>query len=94
MNKIKKKDIASILSQWQQKFNVYVPSKADGVAKMAEWDGEDTGFLDWYRNTVIPPKANFLPNMEKMFDFSKCAGEYNLEQSAADTQKQLFFNCL
>ncbi len=20
---------------------------------LAEWDGKDTGFMDWYRNTVI-----------------------------------------
>ena len=91
MKKIRKKDIASILSQWQKDFAVFTPSRESGVAKMEEWNGEDIGFLDWYRNTVIPPKANFLPNMEKMFGFSKCTGSYNLEKPATDKEKQLIF---
>ncbi|GAH72557.1 unnamed protein product, partial [marine sediment metagenome] len=52
--KINKKDIGKLLGQWSQEFAVFVPSIENGVATMSEWDGKDTSFLDWYRNTVIP----------------------------------------
>jgi len=91
MKKVKKQDIGKLLSQWQKEFTVFVSSKESGVAEMTPWDGKDTGFLDWYRNTVIPPKANFLPNMEKIFGFRKEEGGYNLEPPAAEERKQLIF---
>ena len=58
---------------------------------MTEWDGEDTSFLDWYRNTVVPPKADFLPSMEKMFGFQKDENGYHLESPAPDEQNRLIF---
>ncbi len=79
MKKIAKKDIAGLLSKWQKDFTVFVPSQASGVAKMVAWDGKDTAFLDRYRNTVVPPKANFLLNMEKMFGFSKNGRGYEIK---------------
>ncbi len=88
--KIAKKDIGNILSQWSQQFTVFVPSKDEGVTKMAEWDGKDTSFLEWYRNTVVPPKANFLPNMEEMFSFRKDEEGYQLK-TPPDADKQLIF---
>jgi len=91
MKKVQKKNIYKLLSQWHKEFTVFVPSKETGVAQMTRWDGEDTSFLDWYRNTVIPPKANFLPNMEKMFGFRKDTDGYHLELPAAEDQKQLIF---
>lgn len=91
MKKVLKKDIQKILSQWQKEFTVFVPSRETGVSEMVVWDGKDTAFLDWYRNTVIPPKANFLLNIEKMFDFRKDDGCYNLELPATEEQKQLVF---
>ena len=89
--KVNKKDIGKLLSQWSEEFVVFVPSKENGVAMMAKWDGTDTSFVDWYRNTVIPPKAHFLPPMEEMFRFQKDKGSYQLEQPASDGQKQLIF---
>ena len=91
MKKVAKKDIQKLLSQWQKEFTVFVPSKGNGVAEMVAWDGQDTAFLDWYRNTVIPPKANFLLNMEKMFGFGKDDGSYKLELPAPEESKQLIF---
>jgi sulfhydrogenase subunit beta (sulfur reductase) len=91
MKKVAKKDLQKLLGQWQKEFTVFVPSRETGVAKMVVWDGQDTGFLDWYRNTVIPPKENFLLNMEKMFDFHKEGGSYSLEVPAAEVRKQLIF---
>ncbi len=91
MKKVKKQDISKLLSQWQKEFTVFVPSRETGVVEMVVWDGQDTGFLDWYRNTVIPPKANILPNMEKMFGFSKEDGRYNLELPDSEEQKHLIF---
>jgi sulfhydrogenase subunit beta (sulfur reductase) len=91
MKKIKKQDLAGLLEQWQKEFTVFVPSRESGVAEMVVWDGEDAGFLDRYRNTVIPPKANFLLNMEKLFGFHKDGGSYKLETPAAGDKKQLIF---
>jgi len=91
MKKVSKKNIAGLLGQWQKEFNVLVPSKESGVAEMVAWDGQDTGFLDWYRNTNVPPKSNFLLNMEKLFGFEKIDGCLNLETPAADSRPQLIF---
>jgi sulfhydrogenase subunit beta (sulfur reductase) len=89
--KISKKDIAQLLKEWSQQFNVLAPSKASGVAELAEWDGKDTSFLDWYRNTVIPPKASFLPPMEAMFRFRKGEEGYQIEPPSENGRKQLLF---
>ncbi len=91
MKKIKKQDLAKLLDQWQKEFTVFVPSRESGVAEMVVWDGKDAGFLDWYRNTVIPPKANFLLNMEKLFSFRKDGGSFKLETPAVGDKKQLIF---
>ena len=87
---IRKKDTEKLLSQWSREFTVFAPSRDDGVSQMAKWDGKDTSFLDWYRNTVIPPKANFLPTMEKMFSFQRDTEGYKLELPS-DAGKQLIF---
>jgi sulfhydrogenase subunit beta (sulfur reductase) len=89
--KIAKKDIATLLKEWGQQFNVMAPSKASGVAAMAEWDGKDTSFLDWYHNTVVPPKAIFQPPMEEMFRFKKGEEGYQIEPPAKNGRKQLLF---
>ncbi len=89
--KINKKDIAKLLTKWSQGFTVFVPSKESGVAIMSKWDGKDTSFLDWYRNTVEPAKANFFPSMEEMFSFQKDKEGYHLELPPSDKQKQLIF---
>ncbi len=89
--KINKKDIGKLLGQWSQEFAVFVPSIENGVATMSEWDGKDTSFLDWYRNTVIPPKASFLPPMEEMFSFRKDRKGYHIELPPTNEHKQLIF---
>jgi ferredoxin len=91
MKKINKQEIGKLLAQWQKDFTVFVPSRESGAAEMAVWDSKDTSFLDWYRNTVIPPKANFLRNVEKLFGWSKEGGAYKLETPAADIKKQIIF---
>jgi len=87
--KIGKKDIVKLLNQWSQEFAVFAPSMETGVATMAKWDGKNTT-LDWYRNTVIPPKANFLPPLEEMLRFRKDKEGYNIELPP-DGGKQLIF---
>lgn len=89
--KLSKKDIARLLKEWSQQFTVMAPSRASGVVEMAEWDGKDTGFLDWYRNTVVPPKASFLPPMEEMFRFRKDEEGYRIEPPSQNGRKQLLF---
>jgi ferredoxin len=91
MVKIKRNDIAKLLSQWHQERAILLPSRAGGIAQMARWDGEDTSFLDWYRNTVLPAKASSLPTMEEMFRFQKGEEGYQIEPHAFDGQKQLIF---
>jgi sulfhydrogenase subunit beta (sulfur reductase) len=90
-NKINKNNIAKLLNQWSEEFTVLVPSKESGVSTMARWDGKDTGFLDWYRNTVMPAKASFFPPAEEMFHFQKDKEGYQIELPALDEQKQLIF---
>lgn len=89
--KVSKKDVAKLLDEWSRQFAVLAPSKARGVAEMAEWDGKDTSFLDWYRNTIVPPKASFLPPMEEMFRFRKDKESYSIELPSSDEHKQLIF---
>ena len=89
--KVSKKDIAQLLKTWSQQFNVLAPSRDSGVAAMAEWDGKDTSFLEWYRNTVVPPKASFLPPMEAMFRFRKDEEGYQIEPPTENGRKQLLF---
>lgn len=89
--RISKKDIAKLLSEWKQEYTVFAPWRDGGATKWAEWDGEDTGFLDWYRNTVIGPKAIFQPPMEQMFSFHKDGDGYHLELPASDESEQVIF---
>ncbi len=89
--KIGKKDVGKLLGQWSQEFEIFVPSREGDNVKITQWDGGDTSFLDWYRNTVIPPKASFLPNLEEMFRFQKDKQSYNLELPSSDEQKKLIF---
>jgi sulfhydrogenase subunit beta (sulfur reductase) len=89
--KVSKKDIAQLLKGWSQQFALLAPSRASGVAAFVEWDGKDTSFLDWYRNTVVPPKASFLPQMEAMFRFHKGEEGYNIELPSKNGRKQLLF---
>jgi sulfhydrogenase subunit beta (sulfur reductase) len=91
MKKVAKKDIAGVLAKWQQDYTVLVPSRDSGVAEMVVWDGRDTAFLDRYRNTVVPPKANFFLNVEKLFGFSKDGGTYKINPASGEGRKQLIF---
>ena len=91
MKKVAKKDLAGLLAKWQKDYTVYVPSQESGVAEMVVWDGKDISFLERYRNTVVPPKANFLLNVEKMFGFSKDRRGYDIEAPAEAPPKQLIF---
>ncbi|MFC1869905.1 4Fe-4S dicluster domain-containing protein [Chloroflexota bacterium] len=89
--KINKKDIGKLLGQWRQQFTVFVPSRESGTVVMAEWDGTDTSFLDWYRNTVVSPKAQFFPPLEEMFRFHKESEGYRIEPAVPDEHRQLIF---
>ena len=91
MKKINRKDIGKLLDQWSQQFTVFVPSQENGTTAMAEWDKKDTGFLDWYRNTVVSAKANFFPPAEPMLSFKKNKEGYKIELPPANGKKQLIF---
>jgi len=89
--KINKSDIGKLLNEWGKEFTIFIPSKESGVATIVKWDGKDTSFLDWYRNTTVSPKSNFFPAMEEMFSFQKDKGNYQVELPVSDEHKQLIF---
>ena len=89
--KIHKTDLGKLLNRWSQEFAVVVPWRENGLVTWAKWDGTDTSFIDWYRNTEIPAKAQFLPSKEEMFRFQKDEKGYHLELPASGEQKQLIF---
>jgi len=89
--KISKNDIGKLLGKWSKEYTLFVPSRENDVPKMTEWDGKDTSFIDWYRNTVVPAKSSFLPPVEEMFAFQKSKDGYNIELPPSDGQKQLIF---
>ena len=89
--KINKKDIGKLLSQWSQKLAILVPARDGNDTRMAQWDGEDTTFLDWYRNTTVSARAVFQPFAEAMFRFQKDGDGYHIELPAPEDQKQLLF---
>jgi len=89
--KINKKELGKLLSQWSQKLAILVPARDGNDTRMAPWDGEDTTFLDWYRNTTVSPRAVFQPFAEEMFRFQKDGDGYHLEVPAPEDQKQLIF---
>ncbi len=89
--KINKKNITKLLYDWSKEFTVFVPSRETGIATIAKWDGTDTSFLDWYRNTIVPPKAIFFPPMEELFSFQKDKQSYYIELPSSNGQKQLIF---
>ncbi len=90
-NKIIKKDIGRVLEQWAKEYSVYVPTLEKDSTEMKKWDGKDTGFLEWYRNTRIPAKSVFFPILEEMFHYNKTSEGYKLETPAADAEKKLIF---
>lgn len=89
--KINKKNIAKLLEDWNKEFTILVPSQEGDITTLARWDGKDTSFLDWHRNTVVPPKAVFLPPMEEMFCFQKDKQSYHIELPSLDIPKQIIF---
>ena len=89
--KINKKNIAKLLEDWSKEFALFVPSRENSIATIVKWDGQDTSFLDWHRNTFIPPKALFLPPLEEMLSFKKDQQSYQIEVPQSDGQKQLIF---
>ncbi|MFC1984497.1 4Fe-4S dicluster domain-containing protein [Chloroflexota bacterium] len=88
---ISKENIAKLLNEWNQEFDLFVPSRDEGVAKFAKWDGKDTSFLSWYRNTIIPSKTIFFPPMEEIFSFQKDKQSYHIELPSSNGQRQLSF---
>jgi sulfhydrogenase subunit beta (sulfur reductase) len=89
--KLDKKDVSGLLSHWQKEFAVMVPSKDGNTTRMALWDGQDTGFLEWYRNVTVPPKEVFFPSQEEMFHFKKDEEGHHLEVPPVDESKRLVF---
>ncbi len=89
--KIAKKDIGNLLSQWSRESELLVPSRDADNVRFSRWDGKETAFLEWYRNTVIPPKSTLLPPVEEMFSFKKDKGKFQIEPTATPVKKQILF---
>jgi len=86
---INKDGLDSLLKQWQQQFVLMTPSRTNGHSSFAPWDGSD--FTGWYRNSIIPPKNCFLPDVETLFSFAKKDGSYHLEAEVVQEEKRLIF---
>ncbi len=89
--KVNKKDTGKLLEQWAKEYSVYVPTAEKDSTEMKKWDGKDTSFLDWYRNTRIPPKSVLFPIIEEMFHYAKDKEGYHIETPASVTEKKLIF---
>ncbi len=89
--KIRKEDLAKLLAEWGRDYAVLAPSRTDGVARMAAWDGQDISFLDWYRNTINPVKSLFLPPVEEMFSITRNERGHRIELPPKDDTKCLVF---
>jgi len=97
IKKIAKKDIGNLLQQWSKDYTIFVPANVGGTAQMGLWDGSDINpstslraGLDWYRNTVKPPKANFLPSVEEMFRFQKGKEGHTIELPPEEGRQLIF----
>jgi ferredoxin len=90
-NKLNRKDIGKLLEQWTKEYSIYVPTANQDSTEMAKWDGKDISFLNWYRNTRIPPKSVFFPILEEMFHYGKDKEGYHIETPAAGNEKKLIF---
>jgi sulfhydrogenase subunit beta (sulfur reductase) len=89
---IPKTDMTCILNTWKKEYRMLTPQRGtDGFTEFGEWDGDGTGFLDGYRNTVVPGKTLFLPPFEELFRFKKGTSGHYLEIPAAPERKTLIF---
>ncbi len=90
-NKINKKDTTKLLEQWAKEYTVIVPAIEKDISEMKKWDGKDVSFLDWYRNTRIPPKNIFFPIIEEMFNYTKDKDGYHITTPKDANSKKLIF---
>lgn len=86
-----KDDLGKLLKQWGEQHKVFIPSTGGGDVRLVAWDGEDVGFLERYRNTVVPARASFQPPYEEMFRFQKDKKGYKMEMTALEEEKRLLF---
>jgi ferredoxin len=89
--KITKKQLTGLLSEWGRQFTILTPSRAGNSSSMSPWNGQNISFLDWYRNTNIPAKNCFLPDMEELFCFSSRPEGYELKKPVDDRRCRLIF---
>lgn len=89
--KIKKENLASVLSEWREQLKVLVPASVNGDTALTEWEGNDTGFINWYRNLTKPVKSIVLPPVEVMFHFGKDDNGYHLEVPDEKQPEKLVF---
>ncbi|MFH1625589.1 MAG: 4Fe-4S dicluster domain-containing protein [Pseudomonadota bacterium] len=89
--KIKKDQLKTVLTELSKEYVVLLPSRSKGQIAFAPWDGENADFLDWYKNTVVPPKALFFPPVEEMFHFRKGEEGYEVEELRPEEGPRVIF---
>jgi len=89
--KIRKAKLSELLKDWGQRRTIFLPSQEKGITSFEEWDGGDVDFVDWYRNTINPPKSLFFPQMEEMFNFYEAGDSYKIEQALPEGRERLIF---
>jgi ferredoxin len=90
MFKLKKEKVTELFDAWRKDFEVFVPSKEDGIVIFKSWGG-DCEFLRWYRNSTKPPKEIFFPAFEKLFTFKKEGTSYNVKEVTPKNGKRILF---
>lgn len=90
VKKTAKKKLTKLLKAWERDFKIVVPTRKNGIVEFSEWDGESIDFIEWYRNTTIPPKAILLPLWEEMIRFTKNDHSWRLEVPGNERKVLIF----
>lgn len=80
---IEKKRLPGLINQWMKKAQVYAPVRVENWTKFEKINDVKNIILNDPHNTLIPPKALFLPQSEVLFRFRK--GEF---LTPSDTNKE------
>jgi len=89
MKKIREDDVIKLLNELRKKYEVIAPVKLDGRVYFKTLGEGDVLTLD-YVNSVVSPKDFFLPQKERILEFSESGGEVTVEDELS-SKKRVFF---
>lgn len=89
MKAFSKSKLNQLLDNLAGKARVMVPAKVDGITKFAPWGQGVELAMD--SNTLLPPKDNLFPQMEKMYKFRVQGLAAEIENLDEAPQSQILF---